>query len=383
MNRLRMFCVFPCVCLLAVWAPASTQTYRLEVLNQSIAGTTLQFDICLLRTGSTPHYLGNCDLVLTFTPGYFTKPEVRLVSSGLPASYSIAAAILGPDKIVVNIGMPSFSNQAEFDQRVANVSATGNGLLLGSFQVTTIAGVGSTVGLRWRNGSPNKTIITALANAAPWKGTSITDSASHITPDASPLTVTLASFSAHADGYNAHIVWRTLNETCNLGFFVQRRGEGGTFADVRNGFVAGMGTSGDACDYAFVDSTVPGPGRYYYRLRQVGLDSVSHYTAGVAVDIVLVAVIEPAPREFMVHQNYPNPFNPETRIQFTVEKSGRVELSVYDITGREVTTLFDGVAEPGGTYSVTMDGKGLASGIYLYRLQSDEKTVLKKMLLLK
>jgi hypothetical protein len=90
-----------------------------------------------------------------------------------------------------------------------------------------------------------------------------------------------------------------------------------------------------------------------------------------------------APIEFSLLQNYPNPFNPETNIRFSVETTERATLKLYDMLGREVATLFDEVAEPGSYYNVKLDGSSLASGVYLYRLQSGKRNELRKLVLLK
>ena len=90
-----------------------------------------------------------------------------------------------------------------------------------------------------------------------------------------------------------------------------------------------------------------------------------------------------APVGFSLPQNYPNPFNPSTEITFSVAKSGAASLRVYDALGREVATLFDGVAESGKTYRLGYDGKGMASGVYMYRLVSGERSEVKRMALVR
>jgi hypothetical protein len=67
-------------------------------------------------------------------------------------------------------------------------------------------------------------------------------------------------------------------------------------------------------------------------------------------------------------QNFPNPFNPSTTIRVELPKAGVASLIVYDMLGREVTRLMDG-EKAAGSYALRFDGKGLASGVYLYRLQ--------------
>ncbi len=85
---------------------------------------------------------------------------------------------------------------------------------------------------------------------------------------------------------------------------------------------------------------------------------------------------------FTLHQNYPNPFNPLTRIAFNLPVAGPVRLVVYDIQGRVVATLLDGVIGS-GSQEVQFDGTGLPSGVYMYIIQSGTHTATKKMVLLK
>jgi hypothetical protein len=68
-------------------------------------------------------------------------------------------------------------------------------------------------------------------------------------------------------------------------------------------------------------------------------------------------------------QNYPNPFNPTTKIQFTIVHRQLTIVKVFDLLGREVTTLVNEVKSP-GTYTVEFDGSNLASGVYFYRLSA-------------
>ncbi len=89
-----------------------------------------------------------------------------------------------------------------------------------------------------------------------------------------------------------------------------------------------------------------------------------------------------SPQYFSLEQNYPNPFNPSTNISFNLAKNGKVNLKIYDILGREVALLIDKELDP-GLHSVLFNAKALSSGVYFYRLQTDEHTAVKKMILLK
>ncbi len=88
------------------------------------------------------------------------------------------------------------------------------------------------------------------------------------------------------------------------------------------------------------------------------------------------------PEEYTLHQNYPNPFNPSTRISYDLARTGHVTMKVFDLLGREVVTLVDGM-QATGNHNATFDGSGLASGIYLCRLQVGEWSQTRKMVLLK
>jgi hypothetical protein len=91
---------------------------------------------------------------------------------------------------------------------------------------------------------------------------------------------------------------------------------------------------------------------------------------------------EESPHTYALEQNYPNPFNPSTTIEYGIQERGFVTLKVFDILGREVATLVNGVEEP-GYKTVRWDAGNVASGVYFYRLQSGSFVGTKKLLLLR
>ena len=95
-----------------------------------------------------------------------------------------------------------------------------------------------------------------------------------------------------------------------------------------------------------------------------------------------VEPIENVPVHFGLAQNYPNPFNPTTNITYTLAQSGKVRLAVYDLLGREVAVLADGI-QHAGEHVVTFRANGLTTGVYFYKLQAEKMTITKKMLLMK
>lgn len=103
---------------------------------------------------------------------------------------------------------------------------------------------------------------------------------------------------------------------------------------------------------------------------------------GEAVLSAVEQISTEIPSGYELKQNYPNPFNPATKINFSLPKSGNVKLTVFDITGKEVSVVMNSQLAA-GSYSADFDASGLSSGIYLYRIESGEYVSTKKMTLIK
>jgi hypothetical protein len=99
-----------------------------------------------------------------------------------------------------------------------------------------------------------------------------------------------------------------------------------------------------------------------------------------------VAAVKPIdgalPAAFTLEQNFPNPFNPSTEIRFTLPQSGMVTLGVYNLLGQKVAEVVHEL-KAAGAYSVRFDAAHLASGTYLYRLQTNGLTAVRKLTVLK
>jgi len=87
--------------------------------------------------------------------------------------------------------------------------------------------------------------------------------------------------------------------------------------------------------------------------------------------------------DFRLDQNYPNPFNPTTRIRFTVPKSGRAKVTVYNTLGQTVGVLWDNEAQVGQYYDLIFDAKGLSTSMYLVRLEHNGASIMQKIIFLK
>jgi hypothetical protein len=91
---------------------------------------------------------------------------------------------------------------------------------------------------------------------------------------------------------------------------------------------------------------------------------------------------EPVILKYALEQNYPNPFNPRTTISWQLPVSSPVKITLYNITGQKVTTLVDEIQEP-GSHSMEWNADHLASGVYLYRLEAEGFSEIRKMVLMK
>ena len=122
-------------------------------------------------------------------------------------------------------------------------------------------------------------------------------------------------------------------------------------------------------------------------LKSFGLRTFAT-TSGSGAYELAVAGTSSVPRtsgiveRFALEQNYPNPFNPSTEIAYRITKSGLVTLRVYDLLGREVTTLVNEVKQP-GEYRARWNASRFGSGAYFYRLSAGSSVLVRKMVLLK
>jgi Secretion system C-terminal sorting domain len=200
------------------------------------------------------------------------------------------------------------------------------------------------------------------------------------------LPIQLSSFTAHTPSglQQVDFGWTTLTETNNYGFIVQGSVIASSlFEDIPNSFVPGHGTTTVPQSYSWTQHNV-NHGTWYYRLKQIDLDGSIHYTD--AVEVVVAALTgtqeQNVPLVFSLSQNYPNPFNPTTLIRYTLAKQGPVSLKVYNALGQEVAVLVEGVQQA-GEYQMRLDAGTLASGTYFYRLNTDEFTSSKKLIVLR
>ena len=191
-----------------------------------------------------------------------------------------------------------------------------------------------------------------------------------------PLPVELSSFTSAVSGRDVSLNWSTASEENNARFEIERSSTENNWTKV--GSVNGNGTTTNPHSYSFTDRGLAS-GNYSFRLKQIDFNGNFQYY-NLSNEVVIGT-----PDNFSLTQNYPNPFNPSTKISYSIPSEGKVSLSIFDMTGKEVKSLVNSV-QTAGYYSVNFDGSSLASGVYYYRVTvtgQNNFVATRKMLLVK
>lgn len=187
------------------------------------------------------------------------------------------------------------------------------------------------------------------------------------------LPVELTTFSASVSDQNVDLNWETATEVNNYGFEIERKLVGNKWNKLD--FVNGHGNSNSPKYYSYTDSKIEASGNILYRLKQIDIDGTFEYSDEVEVNLG-------TPEKFELNQNFPNPFNPMTSIQFNIPQDSQVRLNVFNVLGEEVSELInDNISA--GYHSVNFDASQLNSGIYFYKLETNNFTQIRKMMLVK
>jgi len=192
------------------------------------------------------------------------------------------------------------------------------------------------------------------------------------------LPVELVAFEAVADGEAIMLRWETASETNNAGFEIQQRTFGSASKDetwqaVR--FVEGYGTTEQAQSYEHHIDYVQ-PGIHRFRLKQIDYDGTFEYSPEVEVAIGV-------PGTYRLTAAYPNPFNPETSFSLSVARTQEVQVVVYDVVGRRVALLYDGLFPAETSRSFRFEADTLPSGVYLLRVLGEQFVTTQSLVLTK
>ncbi len=187
-----------------------------------------------------------------------------------------------------------------------------------------------------------------------------------------PLPVELTTFVAEIIDNSIHLSWETATEVNNYGFDIERSKDNNNWEKI--GFVRGAGNSNSPKEYSFMDSKINSVGSYSYKLKQIDNDGAFSYSN--------VTEVKVSPVKYELYQNYPNPFNPITNIKFSLPEESRVVINIYNMLGEKVMELINGEFVA-GNQEVQLNATDLATGTYLYTIETKNFKAVKKMILMK
>lgn len=211
----------------------------------------------------------------------------------------------------------------------------------------------------------------------------------HITDDGTPTPVELSSFTGTISAQNyVQLTWITQTETNVSGYRIYRNTEPDlSSATMLNAFVNATNTSQTQV-YVWWDEEVYENGVYYYWLESLDYDGSNQYFGPISIAVGNTPQeTPPIPLVPGINSLFPNPFNPKLNIQYSLAADGPYCLQVFDLRGRRVATVCEGV-QASGNYKAVWDGTDqsgneMPTGIYYIRLLNGGKIYNRKALLLK
>lgn len=178
-----------------------------------------------------------------------------------------------------------------------------------------------------------------------------------------PLPVELVQFDARRTGSEVTLDWATASETNNAGFHVEYQ-EPGAASFVEAGFVEGHGTTDEPQTYRFNLSDLE-PGAHQFRLRQMDLNGTSTLSETVEVRVGLSET-------FSLSAPYPNPAAQSATLDLIVREAQPVQITLYNVLGQRVQTLYDGTVEAEQPLELTIDSHRLSGGVYFVRFEGEQ-----------
>jgi hypothetical protein len=329
---------------------------------------SLEFTVLLqLNTGTGTDDLGGATIVfgIDTTAISFTNNPVKDVDYTFHnfdlGNYS-SASLTRPmtNQIWVNIDLPFINNN---DGTVVAENPTWTDVVTIHFDVIDPDGMASLI---WLTTSPFWGIYDAN-NSTLWQTGQFDDLFG-------PLPVELISFTGKLlSNNNVLLEWKTASSLNNSGFEVQK-----SYSNSKEweaiGFVENYGNPNSLVEYSFTDYTSHRSPIIKYRLKSIDNDGSYQYSQIIEINTL--------PSSYELSQNYPNPFNPSTKIVVKLPYTTNIKLAVYNLLGEMVSEVTNAEYKA-GTYEFTFAPNGLASGVYVYRIESANFVGTKKMVLLR
>lgn len=261
-----------------------------------------------------------------------------------------------------DVGSPTWTQVAEYDV------SSGDNFLMGApvkadpfYFAIKLLYYGSALS---KGGSPKAVVISSKYLSA-----NATDG---------PTAVTFANMSALVSGNDVTLKWRTESEQNSYQWLVERSDDGGQYYS-QIGTVPARGNSTVPTDYSYQDNNLAGGKVFFYRLGEQDLNGAVTYYGPISV-----GPLAGRPAFYALGQAQPNPFNRIASISYQLKEPGRVTVRVYSITGQLIRTLVDAHQEA-DYYTATWDGTNnsgqkVAAGVYLYRMDVNGFSDMKKTL---
>lgn len=343
-----------------------SQTYDLRFIEELNNGNNLNVRVQI--RASSDFKLAASSITFNFNSLGLSNPTL-LAAYNFNGFVPVPLTIYG-DMTVTNplLGVTSI-NIVYLQASDAFAATVGTGWIDVASVGFTVINSSLTSNLNFRSASPSPTDVWKIS------GSTLTRliAGTWFTLD-NPLPVELSSFTVKVvDGSKVKLNWNTKTETNNFGFNVERRKVDEDWEKI--GFVEGNGNSNSPKNYSFTDIDLfAGGSKFQYRLKQVDANGQFEYSDVIEVEIV--------PTKFELSQNYPNPFNPSTTIRFSLPKETQLKINIYNMLGQIVETIAEGTYEA-GYHKLSFNASYLPSGVYIYRIESNEFVQVRKMSLIK
>lgn len=207
-----------------------------------------------------------------------------------------------------------------------------------------------------------------------------------------PLPIVLSNFAAvQTSGNLAQIVWTTQSESDLIGYnlFRSETGEYNNSLQINTTIIEGTNNTYEQ-SYSYTDEYVYTEVTYYYWLESVETDNTTNLYGPVSITLHQTPDdnIPEMPFAFGLHSVYPNPFNPTANILYMLEEESTVNIKIYNGKGQTVNEFDEGIKEAGTPHTLVWDGtdksgKTSASGIYFIKLTANDRTDIKRALMVK
>jgi hypothetical protein len=340
----------------------------------------VEFSIYLKNTTTTPpldFVFATAQYFFTFNTAIASGDLVYTkIASGLPPGCQPPSTTIGlpglPNVLGLSANLPL---GCENSPTITPTPFGVNGTLIETMRLRRTSGTFNlqNIDLLWKNNTPGQFTKIYIYDNDCLEAIELTNPDSHFMESNLFLPVELSSFTSNVNRNIVSLNWSTMSETNNSGFDIERKLiSSEEWLKISN--IAGNGSSKEVKSYSFSESI--NTGKYNYRLKQIDFNgNFKYYNLSNEVEVGI-------PNKYSISQNYPNPFNPSTKIDFELPYDGKVNILVYDLSGREIVSLVNEV-KTAGYYTLQFNADNLASGIYFYRISARNYIVSKKMMIVK